>query len=96
MRVAAVVAVLLATATSAGASQSVSAEDAETMRLQALADRAPDNIHGSADFILRDPDADVDRTTGRSPDGSEDCSNVPIRTNRSDGAVIVDRIDMCD
>jgi hypothetical protein len=96
MRMAAAVAVLLATATSAGASQSISAEDAEAMRLEALADRAPDNIHGPADFVLREPDADVDRTTGRSRDGSEDCSNVPIRTKRGDGAVVVDRVDMCD
>lgn len=96
VRVAAAVVILLTTATSGGASQGVSIEDAEAMRLEALADRAPDNIHGPADFILRDPDADVDRATGRSRDGSEDCSNVPIRTKRDDGAVVVDRIDMCD
>ena len=80
----------------ASASPVVSPEDAETMRLEALADRAPERIHGRFDFLLEDPDMAVDMTTGQASSGDDDCSRVPVKVRRSDGRVVTQRVDVCD
>src|SRR4051812_18393195 len=80
----------------ASASPVVSPEDAETMRLEALADRAPDRIHGSFDFLLEDPDMAVDATTGQATSVDDDCSRVPVKVRRSDGRLVTQRVDVCD
>ena len=80
----------------ASASSVVSPEDAETMRLEALADRASDRIHGRFDFMLEDPDVAVDVTTGQASAVDDDCSRVPVKVKRSDGRVVTQRFDVCD
>jgi hypothetical protein len=80
----------------ASASPVVSPEDAETMRLEALADRAPDRIHGRFDFMLEDPDVAVDTTTGQATSIDDDCSRVPVKVRRSDGRLVTQRVDVCD
>jgi hypothetical protein len=80
----------------ATASPVVSPEDAEIMRLEALADRAPDRIHGRFDFLLEDPDVAVDTTTGQMTPGDDDCSRVPVKVRRSDGRLVTQRVDVCD
>jgi hypothetical protein len=80
----------------AAASPLVSPEDAEIMRLEALADRAPERIHGRFDFLLEDPDVAVDTTTGQATSVDDDCSRVPIKVRRSDGQVVTERVDVCD
>lgn len=76
-------------------SPQVSAEDAEIMRSEALADRAPDRIQGFTPYI-HDLDASVDQTTGRNMPEPDDCSRVPVLTKRGDGKVVRQFIDMCD
>jgi hypothetical protein len=61
------------------ASPVVSPEDAETMRLEALADRAPERIHGRFDFLPEDPDMAVDATTGQATSSDDDCWRVPVK-----------------
>jgi hypothetical protein len=80
----------------ASASPVVSPDDAETMRREALADRAPDRIHGRFDFLLEDPDMAVDATTGQAGSVDDDCSRVPVKVRRSDGRVVTPRVDICD
>jgi hypothetical protein len=80
----------------ASASPMVSSEDAEAMRLEALADRAPDHIHGRYEFMLQDPDAAFDMTTGQATFDDDDCSRVPVKIKRSDGRVVSQRVNVCD
>ncbi len=79
----------------ATASPQVSAEDAETMRIEALADRAPDRVQGFTPYI-HDLDAMMDQTTGRNVPDPDDCSRVPVLSKRGDGKVVRQLIDMCD
>jgi hypothetical protein len=79
----------------ATASPQVSSQDAETMRIEALADRVPDRVQGFTPYI-HDLDAMVDRTTGSNMAEPDDCSRVPVLTKRSDGRVVRQLIDMCD
>src|ERR1041385_3706127 len=79
----------------ATASPQVSAEDAEIMRIEALADRAPDRVQGFTPYI-HDLDGTADLTTGRNMQDSDDCSRVPVLTKRGDGKVVRQLIDMCD
>ena len=81
---------------SALASPLVSSEDAQLMRIEALADRAPDRIQGSAPYIFESPDTAVDLTNGQNVTEPDDCSRVPVLTKRSDEKTISQRIDMCD
>jgi hypothetical protein len=81
---------------SAPASPFVSSDDSELMRIEALADRAPDRIHGSADYIFDEEDAYVDATTGTNPLDPNNCSQVPVRMKRTDGTVVTRRIGKCD
>jgi hypothetical protein len=79
------------------ASPAVSADEAVAMQSEALADIAPSRIHGSFDFMLEDPDIAVDQTTGRGSDNPyDDCANTPIRAKRSDGSVVIKKVDVCD
>ncbi len=81
----------------ADAAPKVSREDAELMRIEALADRLPERIHGSTDFLLEDPDAAVDRTTGAGKSSTDDdCANIPVVTKRSDGRIVTRRVNVCD
>jgi hypothetical protein len=64
--------------------------------MEALADRAPERIHGRSDFLLEDPDLTVDQTTGSGGQPDDDCTNVPIRVMRSDGLVVTRRVNICD
>jgi hypothetical protein len=79
----------------ASASPQVSSQDAETMRIEALADRAPDRIQGFTPYI-QDLDATVDQTTGRNMPDPDDCWRVPVFTKRSDGKVVRQFVDVCD
>jgi len=75
----------------------VSSEDADLLRTEALADRAPERMHGRFDFMLEDMDAGVDRTTGQGLNASDDdCANVPVITRRADGRVVKRRVNVCD
>jgi hypothetical protein len=80
----------------ASASPVVSPDDAETMRLEALADSAPEHIQGRFDFLLEDPDVAVDATVGQATSGDDDCSQVPVKVRRSDGRLVTQRVDVCD
>jgi hypothetical protein len=88
--------VLVLYTTSPLASPDVSADDAQAMRAEALADRTPERIHGRFDFMLEDPEAAVDRTSGSGGSPDDDCANVPIRLKRSDGITITKRANVCD
>jgi hypothetical protein len=79
----------------ATASPQVSAEDAEIMRIEALADRAPDRVQGFTPYI-HGLEATTDVTTGRNMPDPDDCSRVPVLTRRGDGKVVRQLIDMCD
>ena len=79
----------------ATASPQVSAEDAETMHIEALADRAPDRVQGFSPYI-HDLEAATDLTTGRNMPDPDDCSRVPVLTKRGDDKVVRRLIDMCD
>jgi len=82
---------------SAPASPLVSSEDADLLGAEALAHRAPDRIHGRFDFMLEDPDASVDTTTGQGLNGPrEDCVNVHVISRRSDGRLVKRRMNVCD
>src|SRR4051812_5976822 len=79
------------------ASPSMSSEEADLLRIEALADRAPERVHGRFDFVLEDIDATVDATTGQglnAPD--DDCANVPVITRRLDGRLVKRRVNVCD
>src|SRR3954468_20179533 len=79
------------------ASPSMSWEEADLLRIEALADRAPERVHGRFDFVLEDVDASVDATTGQGLNASDDeCANVPVFTQRSDGRVVKRRVNVCD
>jgi hypothetical protein len=78
------------------AAPKVSPEDAELMRVEALADRAPEHIQGFAPYVLSDPDTAVDKTTGRNFRELDDCSRVPVMTKRSDGKTVRQYADVCD
>jgi hypothetical protein len=96
MRVLALVSIaFLSFPLTATASPQVSAEDAEIMRIEALADRAPERIQGFTPYI-HDQDATADPTTGRNMPDPDDCSRVPVLTKRGDGKVVRQLIDMCD
>jgi hypothetical protein len=82
--------------TSPLASPDVSADDAEAMRAEALADRGPERIHGRSDFMLEDPDAAADQISGSGGIPDDDCANVPIRLKRSDGVIVTKRTNVCD
>ena len=80
----------------ATASPQVSAEDAETMRIEALADRAPDRVQGFTPYIHDVEGKAGLTTTGRNMPDSDDCSRVPVLTKRDDGKMVRQLIDMCD
>jgi hypothetical protein len=75
------------------ASPVVSSEAAEDLRIQAIADKA-DRLHGQSDYLYEDEDSFVDATTGVNK--REDCAQAPVRMKRTDGVVIVKRMDVCD
>jgi hypothetical protein len=79
----------------ATASPQVSAEDAETMRIEALADRAPDRVQGFTAYF-HDLDGMVDLTTGRNMPDLDGCSRVPVLTKPGNGKVVRQLIDVCD
>jgi hypothetical protein len=87
---------LLSIGSNVSASPQVSSDDAELLRIEALADRAPDRIHGAADYLFDDEDAYIDATTGNDPRGQSYCAQVPVQMKRSDGVVVMHRIDMCN
>jgi hypothetical protein len=79
------------------ASQAVTPEDAQAMQLEAVADSAPDRIHGRFEFLQEDPEAAVDQTNGRGSDNPyDDCAHTPIRAKRSDGSTVTKFINVCD
>jgi hypothetical protein len=75
----------------------VSADDAEALRLEALAELAPGRIHGQFDYMLSDPDSNVDATDAAGNwNTGDDCANVPVRAKRSDGKIVMTRVNVCD
>jgi hypothetical protein len=88
--------VFLLSATPALASQDISAADAEAMRIEALANSAPERVQGRFDFMLEDPDIAVDVTSGSGGQPDDDCASVPVRVKRSDGSTIMKRVNTCD
>lgn len=75
----------------------VSADDAEALRLEALGELAASRIHGQFDYMLSDPDSDVDATTSSGNwNAADDCANVSVSTKRSDGKIVMTRVNVCD
>jgi hypothetical protein len=78
------------------ASQAVSRDDAEAMRVEALGDRAPEKVLGNAPYVMEEPIAPVDLTTGQNTNEPEECASVHVKTTLSNGTKVSKRINMCD
>jgi hypothetical protein len=97
MRVLLVAGIASVLATASFASKVMTADDAQILQTEALADRAPERIHGRFDFMLEDYEGAVDQTTASGRvDLSEICHRVPIQAKRSDGTTVIKRVNVCD
>jgi hypothetical protein len=97
MRILAAAGIAFLIASPAFASPVVSADEAEAMQSEALADIAPERMQGRFEFMREDPDMVVDQLNGRgSGDPLDDCAQTPVRVQRSDGTTVIKRVDVCD
>ena len=97
MRVLMVAVIASALATPGAASTVITAEDAQILQAEALADATAERVHGRFDFMLEDFESAVDQTTASGPaEFAEGCARVPIHAKRSDGTTVMKRVNVCN
>ena len=96
MRVLAAIGIACLTLSPVLASQTVSRDDAEAMRVEALGDRAPEKVLGDAPYVMDQPIAPLDLTNGQNANEPGECESVHVRTTLSDGTKVSKVINMCD